>query len=598
MTGEHTTDPFDVGDALDRLDDDSDSSSGDPGAPDPTAHGAAEISLPSRESIASTVEAIWPAPGFRPHQKEAVVDVLDALYVQDKDVVTLSAPTGAGKSLIIYAAARVIAQHKRARSFITTPLNSLIDQIEADDYIDQVTTIKGKNNYQCTHPADRGADVGDAICQRDSNFHCNLKEKYDTDGGCPYYGRKQRAQDGDIAVTNLSYLMANSMIPEDVDARFEPRNLLAIDETQNIESFALNFIGFTIDRREIPINFKHVGPLPEPGCEMDEMAAWLRAVLREISDRLMDLQQAGTLTEEQNRDQDALQQLQHRISNFLEDYAQGRHWTKTRDGTTVTFEPVFIDRFIDRFLWAQSNKVLLSSATIPKGSFREAIGLEDKSHKHVTVPSTFDAGRRPVLTRHMVGKMTRGEREQTIPDMAETLAKIADFHQGENGFVHCHSYNIMESLYEELPMYVQRRTLRQDPDDRMGSLQQWMDSSHQVFLSVSMDEGISLDDDTARWQALAKASYPFLGDERVNYRVNEMGDWEWYRGRAAINLQQAVGRGMRSQDDWCVTYLLDKSFRDLLSHQSLFEPWFLESVNTSTPLETYSDPDSKFTFTA
>jgi Rad3-related DNA helicase len=130
----------------------------------------------------------------------------------------------------------------------------------------------------------------------------------------------------------------------------------------------------------------------------------------------------------------------------------------------------------------------------------------------------------------------------------------------------------------------------------MESLEQWYDSNKQIFLSVSMTEGISLDQDKARWQVIAKASYPFLGDERVNYRVNELNDWAWYSGQAAIALQQAVGRGMRSQNDHCINYILDTSITTLLNKTHLFEDYFLDSIDCYTTHDYYGKPDTNFTF--
>jgi Rad3-related DNA helicase len=157
----------------------------------------------------------------------------------------------------------------------------------------------------------------------------------------------------------------------------------------------------------------------------------------------------------------------------------------------------------------------------------------------------------------------------------------------------------MQRLYDNLPHYLQERTMLQDPNARTESLEKWFASQEQLFLSVSMDEGISLDDEKARWQVVAKASYPFLGDERVNYRVKEMGDWQWYAGCAVIDLQQAVGRGMRSKDDWCVTYLLDSSLKKLLrKNKNLFEPWFRNSVDCDTDLDVFRNPDDGFSFSS
>jgi Rad3-related DNA helicases len=194
--------------------------------------------------------------------------------------------------------------------------------------------------------------------------------------------------------------------------------------------------------------------------------------------------------------------------------------------------------------------------------------------------------------------MTQGERRKTFPKLVDKIEEIADYHNGENGFIHCNSYEIAQNIYDNLSVYVKRRTMLQDQKNREESLEKWMDSNKQIFLSVAQDEGISLDGDKARWQVVAKASYPFVGDERVSYRLNELGDWNWYNGSAVINLQQAAGRGMRSKDDWCTTYLIDSSFKSLLQrNRNLFEDWFLDAVNCDPADEvTAKVPESKFTF--
>jgi len=139
--------------------------------------------------------------------------------------------------------------------------------------------------------------------------------------------------------------------------------------------------------------------------------------------------------------------------------------------------------------------------------------------------------------------------------------------------------------------------MMQDPDNREASLQNWFDSNKQLFFSVKMDEGVSLDDEKCRWQVVAKSAYPFMGDERVSYRINELEDWSWYSSQAAISLQQAVGRGMRSQEDYCVTYLLDSSFDSLLNRSEyLFENWFLEAIDCRTDLSKHGENKETFSF--
>jgi len=552
----------------------------------------------STDEIADAVEEVWPAPEFREHQKETIINVLKKFYQDDVEVVTLSAPTGSGKSLIIYTVGKAMSYLNNDSTFSTTPLNTLIDQIEADEFLEDVTTIKGKNNYTCVNIADRGTPVDDAICQRKTDFSCELKDKYPSNGGCPYYGKKHLAQASDVMATNLSYIMANSMIPEQEDARFEPRKLLAIDETQSIEDFALQFIGFTVSQSRIPIDLERLPPLPEESDSMDKVVSWLKELMGMVVTKHNDLSSKNTLTTEENRNKEKLQRFYHRLQNFLQDYNSGKHWTKNHDEGKIKFEPVFIGRFIGKFLWSQADKILLSSATIPKGNFAEEIGIDDKRIAEVVVPSTFPKENRPVITGEMVGKMTQFERDETIPKMGDKIQTIADHHRGQKGFIHCHSYSIAERLYDNLDPIVKRRAMLQDEEDREQSLEDWMDSTKQIFFSVGMEEGISLDDRLARWQIVAKAAYPFTQDERVDYRLNELDDWSWYANQAAIDLQQAVGRGMRSKDDWCVTYLLDSSFKTLINrNKHLFEDYFLKAVDCETHLDVYKEP-SKFTFTS
>jgi Rad3-related DNA helicase len=535
--------------------------------------------IEDRTEIEEAVEKVWPAPSFRKHQKETIIEIVEALFLDGYDGVALSAPTGAGKSLILYTVSKVLAELRGQKTFSTTPLNTLIDQIENDDLLEDAVTLKGKNNYSCVHPMDRGKSVDDAICQRMTGFDCEYKDEFPSDGGCPYYGQKELGKVSDTLVTNLSYLMTNAMIPSEYG--FEPRTLLEIDEVQNVENFALQFIGFTINEDRIPIDFGKIQRKPGERSSMAEMTDWLNILLGQITNKSNRLSSQQNRTTKENNELDKLNRIKHRIINFLEDQKKDKHWTKTHDTDrdTVAFEPVFIGRFIDRFLWSQAEKYILSSATIPKGDFLEEIGLGDDDIKRIEVPSTFPKERRPVITDY-VGKMTRDERRQTIPKMADKITELANHHKGEAGFIHCNSYKVMNRIYEMLPKSIRRRTMKQDPDEREESLEKWFRSNEQIFLSVAMDEGISLDDSKARWQVVAKASYPFVGDERVSYRLNELNDWAWYSNQAVINLQQAVGRGMRSKTDWCTTYLLDSSFQTLLNrNRNLFEDWFLESVN-------------------
>ena len=92
-----------------------------------------------------------------------------------------------------------------------------------------------------------------------------------------------------------------------------------------------------------------------------------------------------------------------------------------------------------------------------------------------------------------------------------------------------------------------------------------------------MSEGVDLPYDKCRFQIIYKMPFPMLKGEQVNRRKNR--DPKWYIYQTVMPLMQAYGRGIRDEDDYCTTYVLDSSFDGLLvDHTDLFNEYFLEAV--------------------
>lgn len=536
------------------------------------------------------------APSPRKYQKPAIEEVVKGIEDPNIDVVILNAPTGSGKSLILDAAANMVD----GDTFFTTPLNALVDQLENDEFIrDRVITMKGRNNYECIHPEDAGTTVDKAICQRQSGFECEMK------GSCEYYGRKERALHHPEVVTNMSYLMAEGMVPEFVEGTFGDRRLLIVDECQNIDDFAMGFISFTVSERTVPEDVWNNITLPDDDLEddMDSLVEWLETELLSTVTGVMDaLNDMALMSEDQTKEFDSLRQFKLRVENFLED-VEDNHWVAEFDvdfkknrpnQRKVVFEPIKIGRFLRSLLWSKGEDIVLSSATVPGGDWLDEIGLGDSTVKRINVPSTFPVENRPILFNHGVGKMVSeysdrsNNRKTNAWSMAQKIKQIAEYHKGKgepNGFVHCRSYNIAELLKRSFSNHGEREwfsnnVMMQDRYNREESLEKWINSDVPVFFSVAMDEGIDLKGDKCHWQVLAKTLYPFMS-KRVKKRkeLEPDGFWDWYNLNAAIQIQQAYGRGVRSPDDECVFYVLDSSARKLVQmNAELFNKWFLEGI--------------------
>lgn len=572
------------------------------------------------ETTASDAE-----PAFRKYQQEAIIKTLIGLEIKDVDVVLLDAPTGAGKSLLLYTAAKAyidnlndgpdfhnsgiqltgrdtgtdIPEPIREGAFITTPLNSLVDQLRDDEFIqDNIITLKGRNNYSCIHPEDKGTKVNEAICQREEDFDCEYKME------CPYYGRKYDALQQDMVVTNMSYLMAEGMIPGTVEGTFGDRDILVIDECQKLEDFAMNFISFTISKRTVPSQVWQNVTIPDKynqewadededvEDDMEFLIGWLNDEVLEATGQMIEyLETQPMLSQSQSNDLENLQQFEMRVENFLDDIENNdwiaqiqRDVKKNRPNTKkINFSPIEIGRFLDNLLWSRADKIILSSATIPKGNWLNEIGLGDKKVGKVDVESTFPLENRQIITDQAVGKMTYDKRDENAWPMAKRIKEIAEFHEGK-GMIHCRSYSIAAMLKEAYVKNGQNQWFKnncmvQDKDRREESLEEWINSDKQVFFSVAMDEGVDLEGDKARWQVLAKTLYKSMNDKRVKYRVQTRNEWDWYNRHAAIQIAQAYGRAVRGPEDWAVFYILDKSANILIDrNEHLFPDWFMDAI--------------------
>lgn len=537
-------------------------------------------------------EQSFPAPSPRENQKESIVAACKMLTEGGKDVVLLDAPPGFGKSITLYTIMDIMG----GDWFYATPLKTLQDQLSEDEFIGHdIEQIKGRSNYSCIHPAaGPGTTVDKGPCQKDSTFECEIKEQ------CPYYKQKYTAMGHNKALMNLSYLMAEGQIDAASGESFGKRFGMIIDEVQGLEDWALSFVSLTVSRYGMPKEIWKKVDMPGKSKEEDVpyIAEWLKdSVLPEVNQFVEQLSVKANRTDKEMDKLEQMMRFQGKIKRFLKDY-ENNEWVATAQShvrknkpnyKTIELKPVIVARYMDDLIWSRADKFILSSATIPGNNWLKEIGLghKEKGDKigRISIGSPFPIENRPVIGNHAVGKMTKDEREKNILPAVKKVKQIADHHSGEKGFVHCRGYNYIKmfrlAAYNNgLREWYDESVMEQDRSDREGSLEEWVNNDKQIFLSVNMAEGIDLKYDKCRWQILLKTLYPHMGDKRVRKRVLDMGDWDWYNQKAATQIEQAYGRGVRAKDDDCIFYILDSSAIKLMQmNAEIFHKWFLEGVS-------------------
>ena len=535
------------------------------------------------------IPAEFPAPSFRGTQERALADIRDA-FAGGNDVVLVRAPTGSGKSLLARAimgaadTAGDVAPSEATGAYYTTPQVSQIDDVEADDLLDDLAVIRGKSNYDCILPGEHDTPVNRAPCARQQGFDCSVKHR------CPYFSDRAIASGNRYAAMTLAYFMrtAGSEV-------FRKRDVVVIDEAHGLAEWAEMYATIELSPERVPV-WDEVG-VPDveadAGPEEDALdrTARFAASLRDVAKRAKDeLTGRPELDREEVARRDRLGELISELGWFIEDYRDPESpttWVVDQSdgaGSAIAIKPLDPARYLRHTVWDRGNRFALLSATIlSKDAFCRGVGLDPANVALVDVGHTFPLEHRPLYDVTQ-GSMTYEHRDETVPKIARLIVRLMAEHPNEKGLIHAHSYDIAGRLVEKLGEFgVAARVRRHGRENRDAELETWKASSEpEVFVSVKMEEALDLRDDLCRWQVVCKAPYRNTNDSRVARRLAD-DQWAWYHRTALRTVIQACGRVVRAPDDYGATYLADSSLLDLFDRaRADTPPWFRDQVDAMT----------------
>jgi len=218
----------------------------------------------------------------------------------------------------------------------------------------------------------------------------------------------------------------------------------------------------------------------------------------------------------------------------------------------------------------------MSATFPPKAVLSQMLGLPTGDIEYIEIPSTFPAANRPVVI-NPVADMGYKTFNNSLPRLLKTIEKILKKHSHEKGIIHTVSWKLNEAVMGMgNPRLVSHNS--HDKDEQLG---RFIKSPDGVFVSPSSTRGVDLPDDKCRFVIIAKAPFQSLADKLVASRVYGSGLGAfWYRAICAQDIVQASGRGVRHQDDYCVTYLLDKQIEKLVvDNQNLFPGYWKEALD-------------------
>ena len=424
------------------------------------------------------------------------------------------------------------------------------------------------------------------------------------DPHCPYWETKVTAVHSPLVLHNYAYyLLENSYIKD-----FAKRWLIICDEGHKIEDVIMGFVSFTLYRKtlqllRIPIEMSPVS-FPEWVKRIITMNTYLNS--SEFMNNALGLPNYEQVITKRNEILSKVQNLlelneQEWIIEYKYDENESKKHNRTLDdngdvvanteteslSSAVVFKPIEIKKYVFQTLFRSGVKFLVMSGTLlSKPKMMDTLGLNDwdllGQVRYLEVGSPFEIKNR-LFYFIPVASMNFQNTESSLDAMISIVQTILQKHADQKGIIHTKSYRLATMLKERLH---EPRILVHDTKSRKDMIDAFLEDQthHYVLTSPSIEEGLDLYDDRCRFIIILKVPYLNLGDDQIKKRMQR--DNEWYQWKTIQTILQMAGRGVRHQQDWCVTYMLDANFERLLQYyREYFPQWFLDAIIKQTPEE-------------
>jgi len=374
--------------------------------------------------------------------------------------------------------------------------------------------------------------------------------------------------------------------------QFSGRRLVICDEADMLESTLLNFISLTLSGRVLR-KFNIHSPDYLTAAEGKGVANWIKWAkdvenvllqkLMSAKSTLQNLEYRYGLdyvpTVQARNDVEHLTSLTSQVNMFMT-YVDDT-WLLERGEHPrhhLTFRPLWLTPELTRqFFLRHADKFVLMSATLPpRPVLSKILGIPAGDIDYFTAPSLFDPERRRVFVRPLA-KLTYKTMNQGVPKIVRGVQRVMDAYPEVKGLIHTVSYFLRDQVME----LNDSRLITHNSENRQQIVEKFQTSTQPlVLVSPSNERGLSLPYDMCRFIVWAKAPYLNISDKVVNRRIysSAIGS-QWYQAMMVMSVVQGCGRGTRSADDWCDSFLLDESVVDVIRQKpGLWPLWWRQAL--------------------
>jgi ATP-dependent DNA helicase DinG len=501
---------------------------------------------------------------WRQYQENTVSYIMEAT----KPIVIVRAPCGAGKSLVAMCCGVM-------NGGFTYIVSSKFLQTQIVGDYPEITSIWGRNNYQCSSNPSRTCD------------ECLNTESDPCERGCPYKIAKQKAVDAKYKLLNSQYWLSETRFA----GKFSGAGLTIIDEADSFSDVLVSNIALVFTERSLYQLGLESGPKFKTVTAKDGLSSWRdfgEAALFKSTELAKSLSHEIENTD--NSDPENKLRKIREMKHFVNISEQCDIFLKSVDTSwrmeeiprygsrqgQLIFKPIWVTPELSHeFMGKHSERIVLLSATYPPLSVlckQLGLDIDDVEGGQIyDVHTTFPPENAPVYV-WPVASLAKDRMADETPKIVKALKKILKRHPGQRGLVHVVSYDFGREIMKGVNS---PRLITHTSENRMEVIEGFANqnstkyANDAVLLSPSAERGLDLKGQLCFFIVICKTPFKSLGDKIVQARLHASGEIGklWYRGDAMTTMEQMAGRGVRSKDDTCSIYFIDQKTEDLYTSQ-------------------------------
>lgn len=547
---------------------------------------------------------------WRNGQKEAIKEIVKTYFDHNYNTVILDAPVGSGKSILAMCSSWIL-NRKGKEGYVLSSDISLQDQYEKDLKTFNFTrwgSIKGLDNYECI---DNFEKVSMGTCKIQRKRPVKMYCYHD----CPYYSARSKASDSKTSMMNYAYWLTmmnevNAFVAPENQV-FPPRDFTICDEAHKIldiiqGTYSPRFSKNTLEKLEKIVDFfvshnvedlnseyasikKHLDLIQDEENQ-DKLHGYLSRIAMDLEYFMKPIEKLKDRVAKEYKENPPkewkralyLSDWAESIFNRLRDYlniineTSHRNIIKNPGIDEIVFNCLEESYMMNKYFHAHTGFRVLMSATFSDPSeYLKGIAL--KGAKYIKLKSQFNFDKSPIYY-YNTHRMSYKHIESNLPWLIEKVNTIISKHSGESGLIHSASYKLSMDIFNGLTPENRKRVLIYNgTEEKRYFLEDLKNSRDKVLIGPSLLEGLDMKDDFARFIIFSKTPYPSLADRfiKTKMQINPA----WYSWKTSLSVLQGIGRGVRHEKDYCITYYLDATLSDLLAkNRKLFPAEFLQRI--------------------